>query len=53
MGKVGKNDTEEESSKPSTTDNEISSRTEYLCENPLDGQNKDNSAKEVFFQGAE
>ncbi|XP_047644211.1 vezatin isoform X4 [Phacochoerus africanus] len=53
MGKVGKNDTEEESSKPSTTDNEISSRTEYLCENPLDGQNKDNSANEVFFQGAE
>ncbi|XP_049483431.1 vezatin isoform X2 [Panthera uncia] len=53
MGTVGKNDTEEENSKPSTADNEISSRTEYLCENPLDGKNKDNSANEVFLQGAE
>ncbi|GAB5574108.1 vezatin isoform X5 [Prionailurus iriomotensis] len=53
MGTVGKNDTEEENSKPSTVDNEISSRTEYLCENPLDGKNKDNSANEVFLQGAE
>ncbi|KAB0365845.1 hypothetical protein FD754_010001, partial [Muntiacus muntjak] len=53
MGKVGKNDTEEENNKTSTTDNEISSRTEYLCEYPLDGKNKDNSANEVFFQGAE
>ncbi|XP_068417167.1 vezatin isoform X2 [Eschrichtius robustus] len=53
MGKVGKNDTEEENNKPSTTDNEISNRTEYLCEYPLDGKNKDNSANEVFLQGAE
>ncbi|XP_019497227.1 PREDICTED: vezatin [Hipposideros armiger] len=53
LGKVGKNDTEEENSKPSTTDNEISSRTEYLCENPLDDKNKDNSANEVHPQGAE
>ncbi|XP_043418102.1 vezatin isoform X7 [Prionailurus bengalensis] len=53
MGTVGKNNTEEENSKPSTADNEISSRTEYLCENPLDGKNKDNSANEVFLQGAE
>lgn len=53
LGKVGKNDTEEENSKPSATDNEISSRTEYLCENPLDDKNKDNSANEVHPQGAE
>ncbi|XP_014646363.1 PREDICTED: vezatin [Ceratotherium simum simum] len=53
VGKVGKYDTEEENSKPSTTDNEISSRTEYLCENPLDGKNKDSSANEVFLQRAE
>ncbi|XP_057598348.1 vezatin isoform X3 [Hippopotamus amphibius kiboko] len=52
MGKVGKNDTEEEN-KPSTADNEISSRTEYLCEYPLDVKNKDSSANEVFLQGAE
>lgn len=38
MIKIGKNDTEEENSKPSTTDSGISSRTEYLCENPLDGK---------------
>ncbi|KAB0405075.1 hypothetical protein E2I00_016559, partial [Balaenoptera physalus] len=53
MGKVCKNDTEEENNKPSTTENEISNRTEYLCEYPLDGKNKDNSANEVFLQGAE
>ncbi|XP_028346259.1 vezatin isoform X2 [Physeter macrocephalus] len=53
MGKVCKNDTEEENNKPSTTDNEISNRTEYLCEYPLDGKDKDNSANEVFLQGAE
>ncbi|XP_027398929.1 vezatin isoform X5 [Bos indicus x Bos taurus] len=53
MGKVGKNDTEEENNKTSTADNEISSRTEYLCEYPVDGKSKDNSANEVFFQGAE
>ncbi|XP_066213479.1 vezatin isoform X2 [Saccopteryx leptura] len=53
MGKVGKNDTEEESSKPSITDNEIHSRTEYLCENPLDDKTKDSSTNEVFLQGAE
>ncbi|XP_030893297.1 vezatin [Leptonychotes weddellii] len=53
MGTVGKNDTEEENSKPSTADNEISSRTEYLSENPLDSKNKDNSANDVFLQGAE
>ncbi|XP_023591490.1 vezatin isoform X2 [Trichechus manatus latirostris] len=52
MGKVGKNDTEEENSKPSTTDSEIS-RTENLCENPLGSKNKDISANEVFLQGAE
>lgn len=51
MGEVGKNDTEEENSKPSTTDSELSSRTEYLCENPLDGKNKDNLTSEVFCQG--
>ncbi|XP_066117845.1 vezatin isoform X7 [Saccopteryx bilineata] len=51
MGKVGKNDTEEESSKPSITDNEIHSRTE--CENPLDDKTKDSSTNEVFLQGAE
>ncbi|XP_016018264.2 vezatin isoform X6 [Rousettus aegyptiacus] len=53
MIKIGKNDTEEENSKPSTTDSGISSRTEYLCENPLDGKSKDSSANEVFLQGAE
>ncbi|XP_059537946.1 vezatin isoform X7 [Myotis daubentonii] len=53
MGKVGKNDIEEESSKPSITDDEICSRTEYLCENPLDGKNKDNFTHEGFLQGAE
>ncbi|KAK2496070.1 hypothetical protein MC885_010740, partial [Smutsia gigantea] len=53
MGKAGKNDTEEENSKPSTTDSELSSRTEYLCENPLDGKNKDNPASEVFCQGVD
>ncbi|XP_027447454.1 vezatin isoform X5 [Zalophus californianus] len=53
MGTVGRNDTEEENSKPSTADNEISSRTEYLSENPLDGKSKDNSANDVFLQGAE
>ncbi|XP_057342482.1 vezatin isoform X5 [Manis pentadactyla] len=53
MGKVGKNDTEEENSKPSTTDSELSSRTEYLCENPLDGKNKDNPTSEVFCQGVD
>ncbi|XP_032026825.1 vezatin [Hylobates moloch] len=52
MGKVSKNDTEEESSKSATTDNEMS-RTEYLCENSLKGKNKDNSSNEVFPQGAE
>uniref|UniRef100_A0A2K5I8R6 Vezatin n=1 Tax=Colobus angolensis palliatus TaxID=336983 RepID=A0A2K5I8R6_COLAP len=52
MGKVSKNDTEEESSKSTTSDNEIS-RTEYLCENSLKGKNKDNSSNEVFPQGAE
>ncbi|XP_074182268.1 vezatin isoform X10 [Rhinolophus sinicus] len=52
-GQVGKNDTEEENSKLSTADNEISSRTEYLCENPLDGKKNDNSANEVYLQGAE
>ncbi|XP_012519488.1 PREDICTED: vezatin isoform X2 [Propithecus coquereli] len=52
MGKVGKNDTEEENSKPSTTDSEIS-RTEYLCENPVEDKNKDNSANKAFLQGAE
>lgn len=51
MGEVGKNDTEEENSKPSTTDSELSSRTECLCENPLDGKNKDNPTSEVFCQG--
>ncbi|XP_045409167.1 vezatin isoform X4 [Lemur catta] len=52
MGKVDKNNTEEENSKPSTTDSEIS-RTEYLCENPVEDKNKDNSANKVFLQGAE
>lgn len=52
-GKVGKNDTEEQNSKPSKADNEISSSTEYLCENPLDGKKNDNSANEVCLQGAE
>ncbi|XP_053441564.1 vezatin isoform X2 [Nycticebus coucang] len=51
MGKVDKNDTEEENSKPSTTDNELS-RTEYLCENPVEDENKDNSTNEIL-QGAE
>ncbi|XP_012575789.1 PREDICTED: vezatin isoform X2 [Condylura cristata] len=50
LGKVGKNDTEEENSKPSTTDNEINNRTEYLCETPLEGKSKDNSANKVFLQ---
>nr|KAF6375756.1 vezatin, adherens junctions transmembrane protein [Pipistrellus kuhlii] len=53
MGKVGKNDIEEENSNPSITDDEICSRTEYLCENPLDGKNKDNFTHEGFLQGAE
>ncbi|XP_015286882.3 vezatin isoform X1 [Macaca fascicularis] len=52
MGKVSKNDTEEESSKSTTSDNEIS-RTEYLCENSLEGKNTDNSSNEVFPQEAE
>lgn len=53
MGEVGKNDNEEGNSKPSITDNEICSRTEYLCENSLDGKNKGNSTNEGFLQGAE
>ncbi|XP_054974164.1 vezatin isoform X1 [Sorex araneus] len=53
MGEVGKHDMEEENSKPSTSGNEISSRTEYLCESPLDGKNKDNSANKLFLQEAE
>lgn len=53
MIKIAKNDTEEENSKPSTIDNGISSRTEYLCENPLDDKSKDSSANEAFLQGAE
>ncbi|KAM8776809.1 vezatin isoform 6-T6 [Rhynchonycteris naso] len=52
MGKGGKNGTEEESSKPSITDNEIY-RTEYLCENPPDNKTKDSCTNEVFLQGAE
>ncbi|KAM5288862.1 LOW QUALITY PROTEIN: vezatin [Ctenodactylus gundi] len=52
IGKVGNNDAEEENSKPSITDNEIS-RTEYLCENLVEGKSKDSSAIEVFSQGAE
>ncbi|XP_036924403.1 vezatin isoform X3 [Sturnira hondurensis] len=53
MGEVGKNDNEEGNSKPSVTDNEICSRTEYLCENSLDSKNKSNSTNEGFLQGAE
>nr|KAF6454234.1 vezatin, adherens junctions transmembrane protein [Molossus molossus] len=53
MGKVGKNDTEEENSKPSITHDEICSRTKYFCENPLDDKNKDNSTNEIFLQRAE
>ncbi|XP_004700444.1 vezatin isoform X2 [Echinops telfairi] len=52
MGKVGKNDTEEENSRPSTTSSEIN-RTEYFCENPLESENKDNSTNEAFLPGAE
>ncbi|XP_049638782.1 vezatin isoform X2 [Suncus etruscus] len=52
MGKVGKNDTEEENSEPSTSGNEIS-RTEYLCETALDDNNKDSSTSELFLQGTE
>ncbi|XP_035875320.1 vezatin isoform X3 [Phyllostomus discolor] len=53
MGEVGKNDIEEGNSKPSITDNEICSRTEYLCENSLDGKSKGNSTNEGFLQEAE
>ncbi|XP_054430661.1 vezatin isoform X2 [Pteronotus mesoamericanus] len=53
VGEVGKNDNEEGNSKPSITDKEICSRTEHLCENPLDGKNKDNSTNEGSLQGAE
>ncbi|KAM5336267.1 vezatin isoform 2-T2 [Glossophaga mutica] len=53
MGEVGKNDNEEGNSKSSITDNEICSRTEYLCENSLDSKNKGNSTNEGFLQGAE
>ncbi|XP_008255122.1 vezatin isoform X1 [Oryctolagus cuniculus] len=52
MGKVSNNDTEEENNKPPITDNEVS-RTEYFCENPLEGKNKDTSANELFLQGTE
>ncbi|XP_062059093.1 vezatin isoform X6 [Lepus europaeus] len=52
MGKVSKPDTEEENNKPPITDNEVS-RTEYFCENPLEGTNKDTSANELFIQGTE
>lgn len=48
MGKVSKNDIEEESSKFIILDNEIS-RIEYLCENFLEGKNIDNFLNEVFF----
>lgn len=48
MGKVSKNDIEEESNKFVIIDNEIS-RIEYLCENFLEGKNKDNFLNEVFF----
>ncbi|XP_020013717.2 vezatin isoform X2 [Castor canadensis] len=50
MGKVSKNN-EEENSKPTTTDNEIS-RTEYLCEDSLEGESKDNSANDFFLRGS-
>ncbi|XP_037016028.2 vezatin isoform X3 [Artibeus jamaicensis] len=53
MGEVGKNDNEEGNSKPSITDNEICSRTEYLSENSLDSKDKGNSTNEGFLQGAE
>lgn len=51
MGKVSTNDPEEENNKSSPADNEIS-RTEYLCENPIEDKNKDNSASEPCLQGA-
>ncbi|XP_036348298.2 vezatin isoform X2 [Ochotona princeps] len=51
MGKVSTNNPEEENNKSSPADNEIS-RTEYLCENPTEGNNKNNSASEPCLQGA-
>lgn len=53
LGKVGKNDTEEENSKLSTADSEISSRTECVCETPVEGQRRDHSASQVFLQDTE
>ncbi|XP_012874377.1 PREDICTED: vezatin [Dipodomys ordii] len=50
IGEVDKNDTDEDSSKPSTADNEIS-RTEYVCEDPVECQNKDTAANEVILEG--
>ncbi|XP_069846355.1 vezatin isoform X2 [Dipodomys merriami] len=50
IGEVDKNDTDEDSSKPSTADNEIS-RTEYVCEDPVECQNKDTATNEVVLEG--
>ncbi|XP_042549117.1 vezatin isoform X2 [Dipodomys spectabilis] len=50
IGEVDKNDTDEDSSKPSTADNEIS-RTEYVFEDPVECQNKDAAANEVVLEG--
>ncbi|KAM4881788.1 vezatin isoform 3-T3 [Thomomys bottae] len=50
-GEVCKNNVDEESSKPSTAYNELS-RTEYICEDPVECQNKDTTANEVSHGGA-
>ncbi|XP_060051536.1 vezatin isoform X2 [Erinaceus europaeus] len=53
LGKVGKNNPEEDRSKPSTTGTEVNSRTEYLCESPLADKSHDNCSDKVFLQETE
>ncbi|XP_051062334.1 vezatin isoform X2 [Phodopus roborovskii] len=51
-GKVDRNGTEEEDSKPSTHDLERN-RTEFVCDGPPEGEDKDTSENEAFLEGTE
>ncbi|XP_008830296.1 vezatin isoform X2 [Nannospalax galili] len=51
-GKVDKNDTQEETSKPSANGEEVS-RAECVCHNPGEGEHRDTYAHKVLLQGAE
>ncbi|OBS59379.1 hypothetical protein A6R68_09496, partial [Neotoma lepida] len=51
-GTVDRNGTEEDTSEPSTSDPERS-RTEFVCESPPEGNNKDTSENEAVLRGAE